>query len=251
MRSLSASELLTVWEQGLTQPWLQRGLSLLALACPERALDQLAQISIGERDRHLLRLREALFGSQFASVVDCPACGDRLELNFSTSEIWLTPEIELSNPISATIADYKVQFRLPNSSDLVAVFNQAPYQTNDANDERLQRQLLEQCLLHVQHHDVTIAIEDLTPSTIAAITTAMSQADPQADVELALSCPACQHGWSTSFDIVSFLWSELQNWAQRLLRDIHVIASTYGWSEAEILAMSGQRRQCYLEMIGK
>jgi hypothetical protein len=33
------------------------------------------------------------------------------------------------------------------------------------------------------------------------------------------------------------------------LREVHVLASANGWSEAEILALSPQRRQRYLEIV--
>ena len=79
----------------------------------------------------------------------------------------------------------------------------------------------------------------------------MALADPQADVQLNLSCPACNHHWQSVFDIVSFFWSEIHAWAQRTLREIHALASAYGWREADILALSPRRRQLYLEMIGK
>jgi hypothetical protein len=244
MRSLSASELLTVWEQGQAQSWVQRGLSLLAFAHPDRSWEQLAHLSIGDRDRSLLHLRESLFGTQMASVVTCPVCRDRLELNFSTTDIVLPPAIVTSDPITVTIEEYEVKFRLPTSFDLVNL-------TNQADVEVMQRRLLERCLVQIQYHDDTVTVEALSAAMMTAIAAAMAQADPQADVELALSCPACQHDWQASFDIVSFLWQELHRWAQGLLRDIHVMASAYGWSEAEILAMSGQRRSLYLEMIGQ
>jgi hypothetical protein len=50
---------------------------------------------------------------------------------------------------------------------------------------------------------------------------------------------------------VSFLWSEIHSWAQRLLRDVHAIAAAYGWREGDILAMNPLRRQAYLELIGQ
>jgi hypothetical protein len=77
----------------------------------------------------------------------------------------------------------------------------------------------------------------------------MAQADPQADIQLDLSCPACQHHWQAAFDVVAFLWNEIDSWAHRILSDIHVIASAYGWSEADILALSAARRQTYLDLI--
>ena len=50
-------------------------------------------------------------------------------------------------------------------------------------------------------------------------------------------------------DIAGFFWAELDAWARRLLREIHTLARFYGWSEAEILALSPLRRRCYLEMV--
>jgi hypothetical protein len=48
---------------------------------------------------------------------------------------------------------------------------------------------------------------------------------------------------------VSFFWQELDDWADRVLRDVHELASAYGWPENEILALSPRRRQCYLDLI--
>ena len=77
----------------------------------------------------------------------------------------------------------------------------------------------------------------------------MAAADPQADLQLSLACPECQHTWQTPLDIVSYFWSEIQAWATRLLREIHALASAYGWNEAEVLALSSWRRRAYLELI--
>jgi hypothetical protein len=78
----------------------------------------------------------------------------------------------------------------------------------------------------------------------------MAEADPQADIQLAISCAACSHHWRTTFDIVSFFWSEIEVWARRLLCEVHILASAYGWHEREILGLGPVRRQLYLEMLG-
>ena len=44
-------------------------------------------------------------------------------------------------------------------------------------------------------------------------------------------------------------WTEVQAHAAQLLRDVHLLASNYGWREAEILNLSPVRRQAYLELI--
>jgi hypothetical protein len=73
-------------------------------------------------------------------------------------------------------------------------------------------------------------------------------ADPQADVRLALDCPACGAAWQAPFDIGAFLWTRLQAEALRLLGEVHELAAAYSWSEQEILALSPARRSTYLEL---
>jgi hypothetical protein len=68
MRAFSASELLTVWEQGQDKSLPERGLALLVAACPEYPKEALSKLSIGRRDARLLRLREWLFGPQIVSL---------------------------------------------------------------------------------------------------------------------------------------------------------------------------------------
>src|SRR5262249_5963021 len=97
--------------------------------------------------------------------------------------------------------------------------------------------------------------EVLEPATLPAemleaVEARMAEADPQADVRLALTCPACGHAWDATFDIADFFWAELEAWADRMLRDVPTPARTYGWPEPDIPAMSPRRRNRYLELIG-
>jgi hypothetical protein len=241
MRSLSAAELLAVWEQGQGQLPVQQALILLAAACPDVPPDALAALRIGRRDAGLLTLREWTFGSQLVSLAICPNCGERLELAFDVADIRVV-EDGPDEPLSLTVAGCEVAFRLPNSLDLAAAAD-----LGDAEASR--RMLLERCMLAVQRVGGADSADVLSPEIEAAIIARMADADPQADVQLALVCPACGQPWLAAFDIVSFFWSELNAWAIRVLRDVHALASAYGWREADILALSPWRRQCYLEMV--
>ena len=87
MRALSAAELLDVWERGLAHSPAQRALILLALACDETPVEELAQFSIGRRDAQLLALREQTFGPQLASTTICPACAEQLEFNVDIADV--------------------------------------------------------------------------------------------------------------------------------------------------------------------
>jgi hypothetical protein len=244
MRALSASELLGAWEQGLGQSPSERALTLLAAIDPRNSRDALAKLSIGRRDAGLLSLREEIFGSRLISLADCPACGERLELSFNTADIEDSLPATTLEEFSIKIEDWHVGFRLPNSDDLLAL--------SDCNDEDVGRALLlRRCILSAEKNREAGAIDDLPATVIEGVVERMAEADALGDVEIALNCPLCGHDWQEPFDIVSFLWTEINAWARRALQDVHKLARAYGWREADILALSPLRRQVYLEMISQ
>jgi hypothetical protein len=271
MQALSAAALLGVWERGLNQSSVQKALGLLAAANPAVSPTALAELSIGKRDGLLLTLREWTFGSQIQSVATCPQCSDRLELSFNVSDIQVPavanaspkarkpqllsrffrhshPTIPLSH--SVQLNGYEVQFRLPNSIDLVSCLNHLPaLSPGNIKQKSPQQMLLERCLLLISHHGKKQSIEQLPSEVIDAVIAKMAEDDPQANIQLSLTCPSCSHQWRSTFDIVSFFWSEIHNWAIRTLQEIHLIAAAYGWREADILAMNPYRRCLYLEMV--
>lgn len=246
MQGLSAAELLRAWEVAFNQSPSQRALTVLVAACPDIPYEVLAHVSIGERDAQLLTLRAQTFGSRLNSLANCPRCNAPLELSFDVSDV-RAKAVSLPSAkgdvTALSFADCEVSFRLPNSLDLLAVA--------DSGDVALGRQsLFERCVLSARHHGEDCPTGLLPPLIIDAVAAQMAQADPQADVQLALSCPECGQQWKAIFDIVSFFWAEISAWATRILREVHVLASAYGWREADILALSPHRRQCYLDMVG-
>ena len=84
---------------------------------------------------------------------------------------------------------------------------------------------------------------------VAAISRAMLEADPQAEISSASPVPPAAIEWDLLFDIADFFWTEIAAQAQRLLREIDALARAYGWTEREILSLPAQRRQTYLEML--
>jgi hypothetical protein len=219
----------------------QRAVLLLAAAQPEQSLDQVAALSIGQRDAQLLALREGTFGPHAISLADCSQCGLRLQMDLTLSDLRVTAPDHAATR-SMTIGEAEVSYRLPNSFDLIAV---VPLADADA----IRRALLERCLMQITVAGQPQPIGDLTPAVLDAIEADMAQHDPQAQVQLALTCPQCAHAWLATFDIATFFWAEINAHAAQLLHDVHTLASAYGWREADILAMSVFRRQAYLDLI--
>jgi hypothetical protein len=243
MRAPSAGDLLDVWEAGFAQAPAERALALLAAAYPETSRDALAGLSIGERDAGLLTLRQNLWGPQMTAEVLCPACRDRLELSLDSREMLSGARENSICPLLLNAADFRLTFRLPTSRDLMEHCGQ---RANGGESG----QLLQRCLLSVEQGGEPVDSDKLPQEVIESVIKSMAEADPLADIQLDLTCPSCDHRWRAVFDIVSFLWTEIEAWAWRMLSDVHTLARAYGWGERDILALSPTRRQFYLEMVG-
>ncbi|MCA9419516.1 MAG: hypothetical protein KC592_00775 [Nitrospira sp.] len=255
MRNISAAELLTAWERALGQLPGQQALIILSIAYPEYTSEQMERFSVGQRDGLLLILREHLFGARLDSVTVCPQCQQRIELTCNVSDIRVGPAtldpIEPAEESFLLAMDgYRVDFRLPNSLDLVPI-------DTSADTRYGQEQLLRRCIKSVVRQEADgcegepLKDISLLPSTLTdAMAERMAQADPQADTRLALTCPDCRHQWQAMFDIATYLMGEIQTWAKRILGEVHNLARAYGWCEAEILAMAPTRRRAYLELLG-
>jgi hypothetical protein len=249
LRTPSAPDLLNAWERGLLQQPVQRALDLLGTAAPGTAIDILAQLSIGQRNGLLLNLRERAFGSQVMAVATCPGCGLQLDLDFAVSDIQAAPQPPLAEEsaggdgvFALRVDGCVVEFRLPTSLDLQAVAGLADIPS-------IRRQLLARCLMRVDQDGEALAIAQWPDEVIDAVNEEMERLDPLASLQLDLACPECEHRWLAAFDPGDYLWRELGDWAVRILRDVHSLASAYGWREADILAMHPWRRQVYLELL--
>lgn len=242
---LSPQDMLNVWEQGLNQSLLQRVLIMLVAAYPEVAPGDLAQLSIGQRDERLLLLRERLFGPHFVNTVLCPACSERIEWENTVTDVLIPSSgtaLPESNEFDLEIDQYSLRCRLPNSIDIAAVVG-----IHDV--AKAQQQLLSRCIVNAKYAGDSCAIDKLPEQVKQSLTQGIEALDPQAEIRINLHCPECSHRWEVLFDIASFLWSELHEWAVRTLQTVHKLASSYGWTEREILNLSPVRRQLYLGMV--
>ena len=236
MAPLSNDDLLAVWDRGHARNPVERAVLLLSAGYPGTSLPALAELGVGERDARLLRLRELTFGSHLSALADCSRCGEHLELEVEAEQLRFSSQ---RDPVLSIHTDgCYVEFRLPNSADLTAV-------VSGSEVDAVRRKLLDRCVTNPK------AGTGLPETVIEAVAAAMAQADPQGDVRLGLDCPACGAREEQIFDIASFFWSEVHAWALRALREVHQLAAAYGWSEADILAMSPWRRQVYLELLGR
>jgi hypothetical protein len=206
---------------------------LLSSGPPEGDLEEL---SVGQRNQELLRLRHATIGPALEGVVTCPACGTRLELELDIPSL-LAAAASAQEPRPVTHGDYTVSYRLLTSADLIEV-----RACSSVSQARLM--LLERCVVGAE-----ISPSDLPESLVSAVGEALSAADPLVDLPIHTVCADCGHDWWPWLDVGALVWSDVETLAAQALDDVAALARAYGWSEAEILGMTAARRRAYLERV--
>jgi hypothetical protein len=240
MRPLSTPELLDVWERGLSARPFEQALALLSVASPESSPAALSRVTIGQRDTSLFRLREWAFGPELVVQAACPVCHELLDMVLPVADLCPLGNSAHIPEVSVCVEDYELRCRLPDSEDLI---------TCAALEVNLRRQtLFTRCVIEASYQGEPIGAEQLPSPVVQAAIDRIAAAEPLADIRIDLTCPACEHRWSEPFDVVSFFWAEIDAWARRLFREVHTLASAYGWNESEVLALSPMRRQIYLAM---
>lgn len=238
MRALSQADCLTLWERGLALHPLDQGLLAIRVAFPEYAGESSADWPLGRRNRALAQLRCACFGPRLRGWTACEQCGEKLEFDVDGEAI-----------ADGVIADVQTRiewqgssFRLPTSRDLARL-------ASEEDGARAATSLLRQCLLTAAGEQSTLERSGWSEAQLEEIGERMADADPLAEILLHFDCPVCNASFDQALELAGFLWSELEGRAKLLMRDVHVLASAYGWSEGEILTLSPARRNFYLDMV--
>ena len=240
MRALSDHEVLRVWESGLDEHPIDRALTVLAAVLPDADRSELAAMSIGRRDGHLMAVREATFGRRVSGVAECPQCGELLQWDLDLDDVRCAGDGHEGGTNRLVMEGHELLYRLPDSTDLAAVAL--------GGDVALGREtLLHRCVLEARKGGELVDVSSLPEVVVSGLAAEMEASDPQAETLLEFECPECGLGWQALFDVLTFLWTELQARARNLLNDVNDLARAYGWSEKDILGMSAVRRRYYLE----
>jgi hypothetical protein len=238
---LSPAATLDLWADAARRGAVERTLALAAAGDDDGASpDELARLPLGRRDARLLSLHGVLGGRTLEATAACPACGEQAE--FAVAADALAERAGKGVPPARVEAGgFVVSWRPPDSADLAAA--------GEAGDAAAaERVLLSRCVLAATGPDGEVDSTELPAESRAAVADAMAASDPLAEVLVDVECPACGTAFLADLDVGGFVWAELRAHAQRLLRDVAVLARAYGWTEAEVLALDEVRRAVYLQL---
>ncbi|MGH8666102.1 MAG: hypothetical protein ACREUX_17715 [Burkholderiales bacterium] len=77
----------------------------------------------------------------------------------------------------------------------------------------------------------------------------LAERDPLVALSVLCPCPACGADNDIPIDLEAVALARLDHRRRSLLHEIHALASRYGWTEAEIVALPPARRAHYLALI--
>jgi hypothetical protein len=193
-----------------------------------------AELPLGGRDAQLLRLLREVRGPVLDALAECPECATTLEVQLEIDALLEgypeAPRVSTSHELD--LGGVRVLARCPTTADLIAVAG-AP----TAADAR--GALLERCVS---------APRPLQAGEIERLGRELERLDPLADVRIDIGCGECGRRWLALLDVPALVWAQVQSAARRMLREVDALAARYGWSEAEILALSEHRRRAYLDL---
>ncbi|HEV8354090.1 MAG TPA: hypothetical protein VGR24_07825 [bacterium] len=240
MDALSSADIVRLWEAGRALDPVHRALLLVRAADATLSMEESLTMPVGERDAYLIRMREMTFGPTLEGHADCPACASGVLFELETRRLG-EPEDRVHEHTLHS-GSFDLRFRVPNSADLLAAAA--------VSDPGAARALvLSRCVLTASRNGRLLDPADLPDEIVMDLCRRMVDVQPDAEVMLDLECAACGHRWQALLDIAAFLWQEIASAAGRLIREVHVLASAYGWGEQDILALSDLRRRRYLQLV--
>ncbi|MFZ5673535.1 MAG: hypothetical protein ACOZAM_11290 [Pseudomonadota bacterium] len=201
--------------------------------------DQLARLTIGDRERLLLAVCSRLLGAETDLVVSCPSCQSAVEMPISFRDL-VTARPASSDrrcALAAHDGTWTAELSPPTARKLESALGRGP---------EAARQLLEVCLtalFDAQGQDVGRAA--LPRECEAELAEKLLALDPLAECRIAVECPHCGTAFETLLDGFSLLKAAFGS-AAALYGDVYRMARAYHWSEADILALPLVRRAQYL-----
>jgi len=231
---LGPRDVLAAWEAGSTQDRVRRAATLLAMVRGGLA-GEAAALDIGSRDVLLAGLLCSVVGGHVPACADCPGCGVVLDVPVDAAAVAALPVHEPGEWLCVVVDGVEVPFRLPTTADLIAV--------GGLPADQARAVLLAACL---GAEPGTVP----APETGAAVEMAMEQAAPAGAVDLIARCAGCGLESVLPLDVPALVWAEIEVQVSALLQDVHALATSYGWTEADVLELSPRRRALYLAMAG-
>jgi hypothetical protein len=205
--------------------------------------DELWNWSLRDRLQALLAIVIETQGQSLSLRVNCPQpdCGELVEI-----ELDLTDFKQTGQPGTFSfkpVPNAELQLRIPNGLDQLEWLKKFYTQA----DNRFAQ--MATTLTTRLNGEVPPVDWQIPEAWLDLVSTELEQRDTLTDLEINTVCPACHRDLQVNLDIEEKLLALLALEQERMLEQIHQLASVYHWTEGEIVSLSRQRRLYYLKRI--
>jgi hypothetical protein len=201
--------------------------------------EQAWALPVGTRVARLLRIVELTIESAALPITrNCSAapCGRPFEVGLPFDRLH---DVSAGETVLAVTLPHgpTLQLRRPTGRD------QQAWRAQDFSTRREALALIVQTLIVSAPEAVRFDDE-----AISALAGAMEEFDPLTAFRVITTCPHCEVEATFAVDLEAEALRLFSAHQRALLRNVHALATQYGWNEAEIVALSPRRRAHYLRM---
>ena len=195
--------------------------------------DAARAMPVAERDRLLGAVYRDVFGPRVLASRACINCAEPYDFDFQIADVEAEldrqprpPEITRLDEDGRAVLDTGHRLRAPTLQDEEAV---AGLPLDEAEEA-----------LYAACVDASEGALPLPRDTAERVLEWLS---PITDLDLVGTCPECGTTQSTRFSIEHYVVQALSAERRQLVREVHMIAAAYGWSQSEILGLTRDDRR--------
>ena len=196
------------------------------------------ELCSGDRLYLLLQIACTIDGDTMWLFPACARCASNFDIHIDRHELPVQRAGDGFPFATVEIRAQRAVFRVPTGADERWIAQ--------CTEPVSERDLLGRCLVSVNDtpasHDF---IKTLAPDDIAAVEAALDRVAPDVSSRLAATCPECAHQQVVEFDVTALQHLSID----RIVDDVHTLASHYHWNEADILSLPREWRFRYLSCI--
>lgn len=168
----------------------------------------------------------------------CQNCDSPFDLHVHPLQLPVVPAGEGYPHASVMLDGDRLCLRLPTGADQEKIVL--------ADADTALSMLLSACLLSVNDAPVPPAyLDGLDEAQRTRLEEALDAVSPHVGVNLTTACPECGRHLVMEINPYGFLAA----FSEEILREVHILAACYHWSERDILSLPRDRRKRYLRMI--
>ena len=201
------------------------------------SVSRVRNLSVGDRQFLMGQLAVHIGDQELWLTAECGNCHALFDVPLRYADLPVKPAGGEFPETTIETAHGSLRVRVPTGADQEAIAT--------VDDETEALYILLQRLLSTVEPSQALDVKRLSENDIAAIEARVETMAPEIAARLQTHCPSCK----AESQLPISPYAAIQRPVGDLYTEIHRLATTYHWSESDILGLPRARRQIYLQLI--